>query len=135
MLGHYIKNPDRRFEGILFWKKNSEIFKFITLLLEILYKRNHYPCKFHEIVLHPSEILKPNMKTYCMEIQHDIFSINPRNFISVSVDPGISIWYFFNVHKNTIPYIYIIVCFIIFYWQEMAFKFISLWNLLWSYSL
>ena len=58
-------------------KKKSEIFRFITLLLEILDKRRIYPWKFHEIVLQPLEILRPKLRTYCMKIQHDIFLFNP----------------------------------------------------------
>ena len=45
-------------------KKNSEIFRFITLPLEVLDKRKPCPCKFCEIVLHPLEILRPKMKTH-----------------------------------------------------------------------
>ena len=45
--------------------------------------------------------------------------------------------YFFNIHENSMSYVYIyifafntFVCIILFYWQEMAFKTIALWNLL-----
>ena len=45
--------------------------------------------------------------------------------------------YFFNIHENSMSYVYIyifafntFVCVILFYWQEMAFKTIALWNLL-----
>ena len=51
------------FEDILF-KKNPEIFSFITLPMEILDKTKLYLCKFREIVLHPLEIPRPKMKTY-----------------------------------------------------------------------
>ena len=73
------KTQPGRFEDILIWKRKSEIFRFITLTLEILDKRKLYRCKFHEIVLHPLEILGPKMKTYCMKIWHNIFLINPGN--------------------------------------------------------
>ena len=45
--------------------------------------------------------------------------------------------YFFNIHENSMSYVYIYLfafntfaCVILFYWQEMAFKTIALWNLL-----
>ena len=45
--------------GTYLFEKNSKI-----LTWEILNKGKLYPCKFREIVLHPFEILRTNMKTY-----------------------------------------------------------------------
>ena len=42
----------------------ENIFRFITLPLEIQNKTKLYPYEFHEIVLHPLEIPKPKITTY-----------------------------------------------------------------------
>ena len=54
------------FEDILFWKKKSEIFGFITLPLEILDKTKLYPSEFREIVLHPLARVGFELTTSCL---------------------------------------------------------------------
>ena len=68
-------------------KENPDIFRFITVPLEILDKRKLYPFKFREIVSYSLEIPNPKIKTYYMEIQHNILLINPGNSTSISVEP------------------------------------------------
>ena len=57
------KKPKQGGLRTYFLEKNSKIFRFVTLHLEILDKTKLYPCKFREIVLHPLEIPRPKMKT------------------------------------------------------------------------
>ena len=49
---------------IYFSEKTPEIFRFVTLPLEILDKTRLYRWKFHRIVLHPFETPRPKTKTH-----------------------------------------------------------------------
>ena len=70
-----IKTVWRRFEDIIYLKKNPRIFRFVTFPLEILDKAKLYPWKF------------PGQKQRLSEIQHDFYLITPRNSTSFSIDP------------------------------------------------
>ena len=63
------------------------IFSFFTLLLEIPGKTKLHPQKLHQIVLHPSEILRPKTKTPGREIPHGYFLITPGNSTLFFIDP------------------------------------------------
>ena len=49
-------------KDILFWNRPG-FFRFLTLSLGILDKLKLHPFKFHKIVLHPLEILRPTTRT------------------------------------------------------------------------
>ena len=84
-MGYSRKNPNRRVENIIFWKKTPGIFRFVTLPLEIPDKMKLHPWKLHKIVLHQLEFPRPKAKTH--GIPHDFFWILPVNFTSFYIDP------------------------------------------------
>ena len=66
IVGLFQKNPNRGDEGYTFFlKKKPGFFRFVTLPLEILDKKNFlYPWKFCKIVLHPLGIPRSKTKTH-----------------------------------------------------------------------
>ena len=113
--GIFQRNPNRGDGGYTFsLKKSPGCFRFVTLPLEILDKKNFlYPWKFCKIVLQIWPWKFQGQKPRLMKIQQSFLhgnSVKLCNNILWSLleiallfqlNPGISTWYFFNTPRNS----------------------------------
>ena len=78
------QKSQRGVEDIIFWKPPYEIFRSVTLPLEIPEETRFYPWKFCRIVWHPWKFQR--QKPRPVEIPHDFFVNTPENSTSCLTD-------------------------------------------------
>ena len=112
VLGYSRKNPRKGWvdEIYTYLKKPLE---FIYLSL-YSYKSSFHPWKFHKFVLHPLEILRPNLQDQ-WKIR-DFFLITPTKSTCFLIDSGISACFFqypLKFHVLNSPYLF-------FFWNRVV---------------
>ena len=64
------KQTNRRVKDILCLKTSLEFLSFLLYLWKFKTKQSFTPQKLHKILLHPSEILRPKIKTHMIFFDH-----------------------------------------------------------------
>ena len=106
IIGLFHKKSTQGGLKIYFFEKKKKLWHFQAyhFALENSWQKKVLPMK---IVLHPLEILRPKMSTYCMVLSM-IFSSSILEIpFLFQLNPVISMWYFFNINENSMPALYL----------------------------